>query len=106
MRQFYLLMAEKTQTAAVVIDEDLGPPAVFLDAIADLRIILGAYESSLTPVAQAGSEISTVLKSALHPYLHRCELISTSLPRLAQCTVMFNCYDITKVSSRFLVANP
>lgn len=98
MRQFHLLMAEKTETAAFVIDDDLGPPAVFLDAIANLRIILGAYESSLTPVAQAGSEISTVLESALHPYLQRCELVGTSLPKLARCTVLFNCYDIAKVS--------
>src|SRR5205085_5584349 len=105
MRQFHLVMAEKTQTAAFVIDDDLGPPAAFLDAIVDLRVILGAYESSLTPLAQASSEISTVLESALHPYLQRCELVATSLPKLARCTLLFNCYDIAKVPNLFVVVN-
>jgi hypothetical protein len=98
-------MAEKTHTAAFVIDDDLGPPAIFLDAISDLRIILGAYESSMSPVARTGAEISAVLESALHPYLQRCEQISASLSKLAQCTVLFNCYDLAKVSSHFMVVD-
>ena len=90
-------MAEKTHTAAFAIDEDLGPPAAFLDAISDLRIILTAYESSLSPVAQTGEEITAVLNSALRPYLERCEQLSASLANLPRCTMLFNCYDLAKV---------
>jgi hypothetical protein len=105
MRQFHLLMAEKTHTAAFVIDDDLGPPAAFLDAISDLRIILAAYESSLSPVAQTDEEISAVLDSALRPFLRRCEQISASLSNLSRCTMLFNCYDLAKVLLLALLLN-
>lgn len=103
MRQFRLLMAEKTHSAAFVIDDDLGPPAAFLDAISDLRIILTAYESSLSPIAQTGEEITAVLDSALRPYLERCKQLSVSLSSLSRCTVLFNCYDLAKVYLHCLV---
>jgi hypothetical protein len=97
MRQFHLLMTEKTHTAAFVIDDDLGPPVAFLDAISDLRIILAAYESSLSPVSQTGEEILAVLGSALHPYLRRCEQMSASLSNLSRCIMLFNCYNLARV---------
>jgi conserved oligomeric Golgi complex subunit 6 len=97
MRQFHLLMAERTHTVLVSLDEDLGPPSFLLDAISDLRIILGAYDSSLAPLTQNDEELSAILDSALTPYLRQCEQLSSSLPRLSRCVMLFNCYDIARV---------
>ena len=97
MRQYQLLMSERTHSVIFTLDQDLGPPAVFLDTISDLRIILSAYESSLAPVAQTDEEISSILDSALFPYLRRCEEISQSLPTLSRFVMLSNCYDLAKV---------
>jgi hypothetical protein len=97
MRQFHLLMAERTHTILVSLDDDLGPPFFFLDAISDLRIILSAYDSSLAPLTQSDEELISILDSALAPYLRQCEQLSLSLPQLSRCIMLFNCYDIARV---------
>ena len=97
MRQFHLLMAERTHTVLVSLDDDLGPPSFFLDAISDLRIILSAYDSSLAPLTQSDEELLSILDSALAPYLRQCEQLSLSLPKLSRCIMLFNCYDIARV---------
>lgn len=97
MRQFHLLMAEKAHNVMFTLDEDLGPPAFFLDAISDLRIILSAYDSSMTPAAEDNEEMSAILGSALIPYLCQCEHMLESLPELSQYIMLSNCYDIAKV---------
>lgn len=97
MRQFHLLMAEKVHSIAFTLDEDLGPPVFFLDAISDLRVILSAYDSSMAPIARDDLEMLSILDSALAPYLRQCEQISLSLPELSQWIMLSNCYDLAKV---------
>jgi len=97
MRQFHLLMAEKAHNITFTLDEDLGPPVFFMDAIADLRVILSAYDSSLAPVARDDQEIASILESALSPYLRQCEDMSQSLSELSQFIMLSNCYDLAKV---------
>ena len=97
MRQFHLLMAEKAHNVAFALDEDLGTPVFFMDAISDLRIILSAFESSMAPVSKDDQEIFSILDTALTPYLRECEQISQSLPRLSECIMLSNCHDLAKV---------
>ena len=98
MRQFHLLMAEKAQNIAFTLDEDLGPPIFFMDAISDLRIILSAYDSSMAPVSGDDQEIFSILDSALTPYVRQCEQMTQSLPELSKYIMLSNCYDLTKVA--------
>jgi Conserved oligomeric complex COG6 len=98
MRQFHLLMAEKPHTVTFTLDEDLGAPVFFLDAISDLRIILSAYESSLAPISNDDQEISAIIESSLTPYLRQCEQMAKSLPELSRNIMLSNCYDLAKVS--------
>jgi hypothetical protein len=97
MRQFQLLMSEKAHNIVSDLDEDLGPPAFFLDAVSDLRIILGAYDTSLAPVEHNELEVRAILDVALTPYLYHCEEVSRSLPTLSQWIMLANCYDLGKV---------
>jgi hypothetical protein len=97
MRQFHLLVAEKSHSVAFTLDDDLGPPVFFLDVISDLRVILSAYDSSLVPVAQDDAEVSAILDSALRPYLRQCEEMSKKLEAVARTIVLANCYDLAKV---------
>jgi conserved oligomeric Golgi complex subunit 6 len=98
MRQFHLLMSEKIHTIAPSLDEDLGCPVFLLDAISDLRVILGAYESSFVPASDDYQEISAIFNSALHPYLQQCEEIAKSFPELLQCIILSNCIDLVKMT--------
>jgi Conserved oligomeric complex COG6 len=100
MRQFYLLMAEKTHTVVYALDEDLGAPVFFLDAISDLRTILSAYDSSLAPTSSDSTEISTIMDSSLAPYLKQCEQMAKTLPELSRNILLSNCYDLAKVNLR------
>jgi len=97
MRQFNLLMSEKGHNVNFNLEEDLGPPAFFLDAIADLRIILSAYDSSLAPVEQDEQEIRSILDISLTPYLEHCDEASKPLPGLSRWIMLVNCYDLAKV---------
>jgi hypothetical protein len=90
-------MAEKAHNVVFTLDEDLGPPVFFLDAISDLRIILSAFDSSMAPVAQDNEEMYAIFDSALTPYLRQCEHMSESLSELSQCIMLSNCYDLAKV---------
>jgi hypothetical protein len=90
-------MAEKAHNIAFTLDEDLGPPIFFMDAIADLRLILSAYDSSMAPIARDDQEVFSILDSALTPYLRQCEQMSLSLPELSQWIMLSNCYDLAKV---------
>ena len=90
-------MSEKAHNIAFTLDEDLGPPVFFMDAISDLRVILSAYDSSMAPIAKDDQEIFSILDSALTPYLRQCEQMSLSLPELSQCIMLSNCYDLAKV---------
>lgn len=97
MRQFHLLMAEKVHNIAFTLDEDLGPPVFFMDAITDLRVILSVYDSSMAPIARDDQEMISILNSALTPYLRQCEQMALSLPELSQWIMLANCYDLAKV---------
>jgi|SRR5271170_3001551 hypothetical protein len=97
MRQFNLLMSEKAHNTHFNLDEDLGPPVFFLDAVSDLRIILSAYDSSMAPIEHDEQEIHAILHVSLTPYLEHCEDISKSLPPLSQWIMLANCYDLAKV---------
>jgi hypothetical protein len=103
MRRFHLLMADKTHHISFTLDEDLGCPAFFLDAIADLRIILAAYESSLAPITDESEQMSAVLESALWPYIKQCEDLSATLEPLSRCIILSNCYDLSQVTHRSCV---
>ena len=82
-----------------MLDEDLGSPSFFLDAIADLRIILSAYDSSLVPVGDESEQLVAILESALWPYIQQCEGLSRALPDLSRCIILSNCYDLAQVCS-------
>ena len=97
MRQFNLLMSEKAHNTTFNLDEDLGPPALLLDAVSDLRIILSAYDSSMAPIEHDEQEMRAILDVSLTPYLERCEEVSRSLPALSQWIMLANCYDLAKV---------
>ena len=97
MRQFSLLMSEKAHNTTFNFDEDLGPPALFLDTVSDLRNILSAYDSSMAPIEHDEKEIRAILDVSLTPYLERCEELSKSLPALSQLIMLTNCYDLAKV---------
>ena len=97
MRQFHLLMAEKAHNITFTLDDDLGPPVFFMDAISDLRVILSAYDSSMAPIARDDQEMFSILDSALTPYLQQCEQMSLSLPELSQWIMLSNCYDLARV---------
>jgi len=90
-------MAEKAHNIALNLDEDLGPPVFFMDAISDLRIILSAYDSSMAPASPDDQEMFSILDSALTPYLRQCEQMSQSLSELSECIMLSNCYDLAKV---------
>jgi Conserved Oligomeric Golgi complex subunit 6, C-terminal len=90
-------MSEKAHNINFNLDEDLGPPVFFLDAVADLRIILSAYDSSLAPIEHDEQEIRSILDVSLTPYLEHCDEASRSLPSLPQWIMLVNCYDLAKV---------
>jgi hypothetical protein len=97
MRQFNLLMSEKSHNTNFNLDEDLGPPVFFLDAVSDLRTILSAYDSSMAPIEQDEKEIHAILDVSLTPYIEHCEDVSKSLPALSQWIMLDNCYDLARV---------
>jgi Conserved oligomeric complex COG6 len=97
MRQFHLLMAEKAHTVTLTLDDDLAPPVFFMDAVTDLRTILTAYDSSMTPIARDDQEIHAIIESALSPYLRQCEGMVEPLVELSQCIMLANCYDLAIV---------
>jgi len=99
MRQFHLLISEKAHNVLLSLDDDLAPPLFFMDAITDLRTILTAYDSSLTPMARDDQDVRSIVESALSPYLRQCEQMSESLPELSQCIMLANCYDLAIVWS-------
>jgi Conserved Oligomeric Golgi complex subunit 6, C-terminal len=101
MRQFHLMMAEKTQQPTRIVDDDLGPPPFFLDAMADLRIILGAYDSSSVPGVSGNDDLRAILESSLTPYIRRCEELSGSLPGLSATIMLYNCGDLAQVGDRW-----
>lgn len=91
-------MADKVQSITFSLDEDLAAPSFFLDAVSDLRIILSAYDSSLAPITTESAELSSILESALWPYIQLCENLSESLSKLSRCIVLSNCYDLAQVT--------
>jgi len=99
MRQFHLLISEKAHNVPLNLDDDLAAPLFFMDAITDLRTILAAYDSSLTPVARDDQEVRSIIESALSPYLRQCEQMSESLPELSHYIMLANCYDLAIVWS-------
>jgi Conserved oligomeric complex COG6 len=105
MRQFHLIMAEKAHNIVFTLDEDLGPPVFFMDAISDLRIILSAYDSSMAPIERDDQEVFSILDIALTPYLRQCEQMSLSLPELSQWIMLSNCYDLAKATLMTIRSN-
>jgi len=100
MRRFHLLMTDKTHHITFTLDEDLGCPSFFLDAVAELRIILSSYDSSLTPITDESDQLSAILETALWPYVRQCEELSATMPDLSRCIILANCYDLSQVVLR------
>lgn len=58
---------------------DLAPPNFILEALKQLKDLMGSYDTSLAPTKERQGKFSKILEEALDPYLDSCRFLGTGL---------------------------
>lgn len=94
LRQFHSTLQAHVRAVQVDLPSaplNIAPPDFFLEALKQLKDLMGSYDTSLAPTKEREGEFSKILEKALDPYLDGCRVLGRDLSEAQANIFGLNC---------------
>lgn len=94
LRQFHSTLQAHVRAVQVDLPSaplNIAPPDFFLEALKQLKDLMGSYDTSLAPTKEREGEFSKILEKALDPYLDGCHVLGRDLSEAQANIFGLNC---------------